>query len=63
RMIKELDVPEKCLILLIVRNEKFVIPSGSTVIESGDVLLVLANNEDLTVFQRSLANLRKEDQA
>jgi hypothetical protein len=33
------------------------------VIESGDVLLVLANNEDLTVFQRSLANLRKEDQA
>ena len=51
KMIKELNVPEKCLILLIARNDKFVIPSGSTVIESGDVLLVLANNEDLAVLQ------------
>jgi len=60
KMIKELNVPEKCLIMLISRNDKFVIPSGSTVVEGGDVLLVLANNADLSLFQQSLSYIRKE---
>ena len=62
KMIKELNVPEKCLIMLVSRNDKFVIPSGSTVIEGGDVLLVLANNEDLMVFQQLLAHLKKNQE-
>ena len=61
KMIKELNVPEKCLIMLVSRNDKFVIPSGSTVIEGGDVLLVLASNADLAAFQKSLAHFKKED--
>jgi len=61
KMIKELNVPEKCLIMLVSRNDKFVIPSGSTVIEGGDVLLVLASNTDLAAFQKSLAHFKKED--
>ncbi len=59
KMIKELNVPEKCLILLISRNNRFTIPSGSTVIEGGDVLLVLANDADMTVFQQLLARFTK----
>ncbi len=58
KMIRELNVPEKCLIMLVSRNDKFIIPSGSTVIEGGDVLLVLANENDLKLLQGTLSILR-----
>jgi cell volume regulation protein A len=54
RRIADLNTPEKCLIMLISRGDKFIIPAGPTVIEGGDVLLVLANHEDLSVFQKSM---------
>jgi cell volume regulation protein A len=60
--IRDLGVPDKCLIVLVSRDEKFVIPSGSTVIESGDVLLVLANAEDFSEFQRTLSQLKAVSQ-
>ncbi len=60
KRIIDLKVPEKCLIMLISRGDKYVIPSGSTVIEAGDVLLVLANSVDLAVLQKTLAHLEKE---
>jgi cell volume regulation protein A len=60
KRIGALGVPEKCLIVLISREGKFVIPSGSTVIESGDVLLVLANMADFSIFQQTVAQLRKK---
>jgi len=59
KMIKELKIPEKCLIMLISRNDKFVIPSGTTVIESGDVLLVLANARDLSALQQIFAHFKE----
>jgi len=55
KMLRDLNVPDKCLIMLISRNDKFIIPSGPTIIEGGDVLLVLANTEDLLAFQQALA--------
>jgi cell volume regulation protein A len=58
--ISELGIPEKCLIVLISRNGKFVIPFGSSVIESGDVLLVLANTADFIAFQHTVARLKKQ---
>lgn len=62
KMISDLGVPEKCLIVLISRGGKFVIPFGSTVIESGDVLLVLANMEDFSIFQQTVAQLKKKQE-
>jgi len=58
KRIGDLNVPEKCLIMLISRNDKFIIPSGSVIIEGGDVLLVLANAADFSNFQRTLAHLK-----
>ncbi|MBM3244549.1 MAG: potassium/proton antiporter [Candidatus Omnitrophica bacterium] len=58
KMIRELNVPEKCLIMLISRNDKFIIPSGSTIIEGGDVLLVLANDNDFKSLQGTLIILK-----
>ncbi len=57
KKISDLGVPKKCLIVLISRKGKFVIPSGSMVIESGDVLLVLANDNDFKTLQNILAKL------
>ena len=61
KMIRDLNVPEKCLIMLISRNDKFVIPAGSTIIEGSDVLLVLANAEDFSFMQKTLAHLKKDE--
>lgn len=52
--IYKLGLPERCLIALISRNEKFIIPNGSTTIEAGDIVLVLSNKEDLKTFQKKV---------
>lgn len=46
KKIFELGLPSECLVVLISRNEKYFIPNGTTVLEAGDVLLVLANGRD-----------------
>lgn len=43
RSIKELDLPEECLLVAIKRGEKEILPKGDTVIYSGDYLHVLVN--------------------
>lgn len=47
RIIAELGVPQDSLITLIARNEDFIVPSGKTVVEEGDILLVLVEDKDL----------------
>lgn len=58
KMIRELNIPEKCLIVLISRDDKYVIPAGSTILQEGDVLLVLANTEDFSAIQKEVASLK-----
>ncbi|HWO42739.1 MAG TPA: potassium/proton antiporter [Candidatus Eisenbacteria bacterium] len=41
KSIVELGLPEETVITLIVRGDKYVLPTGTTTLESGDVLLVL----------------------
>jgi len=60
RTVAELGVPEKLLIVLVARAGSFIIPSGSTVIEGGDVLLVLANAADCTALHEKLALLNPD---
>jgi potassium/hydrogen antiporter len=43
------------VLVLIVRGGAFIVPSGSTVIEGGDVLLVLANAADYAALHEKLA--------
>ncbi|MEI8217847.1 MAG: potassium/proton antiporter, partial [Elusimicrobiota bacterium] len=52
KMIFELGLPSDSLITLIVRNEDFIVPSGKTVIEEGDILLILVNNNNLVEVQQ-----------
>ncbi len=57
----ELGVPKGSLIALICRDEKYFIPDGSTVLNGGDVLLVIANNQDLQKLQSILNHLKNKE--
>ena len=43
----EIGIPQECLIVLISRDEKFFIPNGGTILNEGDVLLALTNEQAL----------------
>ena len=42
-----LDFPKKAFIVMIQRNGKYIRPGGSTIVEKGDKLLILASNTEV----------------
>jgi potassium/hydrogen antiporter len=46
RKIFELDFPQSAIIALIKRNEKYLSPSGSTILHQGDLLIILSENKE-----------------
>jgi cell volume regulation protein A len=54
RQILELKLPKSALIVLISRGDDFLVPRGGTVVQSGDVMLVLAGASELEEI-RSMA--------
>ncbi|MFA5157012.1 MAG: potassium/proton antiporter [Candidatus Omnitrophota bacterium] len=55
KSIAAINIPPKALVVIISREDTFIVPNGSTVIEGGDVLLVLANDNDLKRLQKTLS--------
>jgi cell volume regulation protein A len=53
KAVVKLNLPKPALIVLLVRDGKYIQPNGSTVLEEGDKLLVLANNKEIlgTVYK------------
>jgi cell volume regulation protein A len=47
KSIVELSLPQDSLIVLISRNDSFVVPSGGTILQEGDTALVLVNKNNL----------------
>ncbi len=45
--IVKLKLPKPALIVLLVRDGKYIQPNGATVLEEGDKLLLLANNKEI----------------
>jgi Trk K+ transport system NAD-binding subunit len=45
-------LPETALVVLVNKKDKFVIPSGGTVLEAGDRMMVLADQESIEVVVR-----------
>ncbi len=52
RPIVALELPTNALVVLIRRGEGQIIPTGSSVLEAGDRLMVLANEQDLAATRR-----------
>lgn len=51
KAIVELGMPQDSLITLISRNDAYLVPSGGTVLQEGDTLLVLVNKKNLPVIR------------
>lgn len=47
RQLVDLHLPSGALVVLVTRGEEFVVPQGSTVLEPGDLVLLLADDESL----------------
>jgi len=62
KSIVELGLPPDSLVVLIGRGETYIVPSGGTVFEPGDTLLVLVNMNNLPLVREILARQRKPEQ-
>jgi len=51
KMLKELQMPKDCLVALIHRGKKTIVPRGSTVLEKGDRLTVIGNEKGIEKFR------------
>lgn len=47
KQIVDLHLPEGALVILIARDGEHLVPTGGTIIEAGDVLTLLASDEDM----------------
>ncbi len=50
----ELGLPQDSLIVLVGRNDEYLVPSGGTVLQGGDTLLVLVNKSNLPDVRAAL---------
>ncbi len=57
KRILDLHFSERCLVVVISRDDKFIIPSGSTVLQGGDVLQIIASKADLLNCQKMISRL------
>jgi cell volume regulation protein A len=54
KKIFEIGIPPDCLVVLLCRDGKFFIPSGTTILQEGDVLQVLGQPAAIKEFQQKL---------
>jgi trk system potassium uptake protein len=53
KRVKELDIPEKCVLIAILRNkDEVIIPRGDTVIEPNDHILLLADESTEKIMNK-----------
>jgi len=45
--VREIDIPEQCVVAAVIRDETFVVPRGETVIQAGDHVVFVGPNEDI----------------
>ncbi|GAB4401883.1 MAG: potassium/proton antiporter [Anaerolineales bacterium] len=55
KTIVELNLPQEFLIILIARNNEFLMPSGGFVLAAGDTLIVLSGRETFAAVERLLS--------
>lgn len=59
KTLAEAGLPGESLITVVFRNNQYIVPSGSTMLEEGDVVLVLTNKINLPEVKRILTSLKK----
>jgi cell volume regulation protein A len=59
--IVQLGMPKDSLIVLISRNDHFVVPSGGTVLQEADTVLVLVNKDNLAAVRTIFSQQKKTE--
>jgi len=59
KRVVELGLPRDSLIVLVNRDENFFVPSGGTILDGGDVVLVLVNQNNLTGVRQILMEWKR----
>lgn len=59
KSIIELGLPQDSLIVLVSRYDAFLVPSGGTVLQEGDTILVLVNKSNLPEVRAILSELKE----
>lgn len=54
KSIVELGLPQAFLVILIARENEFLMPSGGFVLQAGDTLIVLADRETFNMVDKQL---------
>jgi trk system potassium uptake protein TrkA len=54
KQIKDLTIPEGCIIISIIRNNQLMIPGGSTILHADDELIVVSKKGDETKVEKAL---------
>jgi trk/ktr system potassium uptake protein len=54
KSIQELNLPDECVISLIIRNAKGIVPHGKTVMQAGDEIVAVTTTEHEDVLERVL---------
>jgi cell volume regulation protein A len=62
RPIVQLGMPKDSLIVLISRNDNFVVPSGGTVLQEADTVLVLVDRNNLPAVRTIFSQLNKAEE-
>ncbi len=60
KSIVELGLPRDTLIVLVGRNDTYLVPTGGTVLEEGDTLLALAGDAQLPALRSALGQKKSE---
>jgi len=61
KSLAELSLPPESLITVIYRDNDYVVPSGGSVLEEGDTILVLVNKDNIGVVKKIFTQLKSTD--
>ena len=57
KKIKDINWPENCLVVSVHRGEKEILPKGDTIIKSGDLLVIMVNEDTVPIMIESLTEM------
>lgn len=60
RSLYELGLPPDSLVVLVCRNDRFIVAKGNTTLEEGDVVVSLVSKNDIQKFKAVFGELKKE---
>lgn len=61
RSLAELRLPPESLITVIYRDNDYVVPSGGSILEEGDMILVLVNKDNINAVKTIFTKLKSTD--